>query len=407
MKVLVSFLGTGNYVQCRYAESQAVCYVQTSLALRDEFDAVYICCTPEAEAKNWPGLAKEFASFSLPEPEMVPVPRGSSEDELWDLFNQIGGLIPENCRLAFDITHAFRSLPVLFTVLLQYLRVVKGVELQGVHYGAFEILGKPEVVKLMPLEERRAPLFDLSSFFGLYDWSSAIHAFSEYGVAEPLYQLTKEGLAPILRQTQGANESARGMRCISEALLKHTEYCRSVRSNKLGQLNYQQNIIQPLEQLEEDLLPPMRPVLDALKRQFEDYPDADTLNGVRAARWCQKHGMMQQGITLLQETVISRLALDERLKALPVLKRRKLTSILMNVLGKGLEEKKWENEAAENLELSRVLAADWGRYASSYERLSNIRNDINHGGTLEGACSAQRIKEIFEESLFFFEQAFL
>lgn len=414
MKVLVSFLGINDYLPCRYNGSEVVRFVQTALALTQPFDRVYICCTPEVEKKNWPRLVEEFSKNSLPEPVKVSVPRGGSESELWQLFDVVGNLIENEDHISFDITHSYRSLPVLFTVLVQYLQVTKQVQLNQVVYGAFEALGFKGEVEKLPESERNAPVFDLTPFFRLNNWSSAIFAFSEYGVADPLCQLAQQEVSPLLRESKGADQSARALRCIAAIVEKHSRYVRTVRGNDLAQLKYQSSLIAQLEELDDFLLPPMRPVLEKLRDQFKGFQDADILNGIRSARWCLDHKMVQQGITLLQETVVSQLSQDSRLNEIThedehqqIVERRKFVSALLNVSGKKIEPDKWREGLERRMSLARILHLEWAELAEAYERLSEVRNDINHGGTSKNARKPKDIEKVFSESLVFFEKRLL
>ena len=78
----------------------------------------------------------------MPEPEKVGIPGGSSVEEFWEIFETVNEHIPEEAEIVFDVTHSFRSLPLIMSVLLNYLEVVKGTKLVGCYYGAFEVLGR-------------------------------------------------------------------------------------------------------------------------------------------------------------------------------------------------------------------------------------------------------------------------
>lgn len=410
MKVMVSFLGTSTYLPCRYTGSDVVRFVQTALVLHGDFDRVFICCTREVEVGNWPKLCDEFRENDLSIPTLVRVPMGRDEAELWTLFQTVGSLVNERDHISFDITHSIRSLPVLFMVLVQYLQVTKKVVLDRVCYGAFESLGEIKEINAMEPADRKVPVFDLTPFFRLNDWSSAIAAFSEYGVAKPLCDLAHQGVAPLLRESKGADQSARAMRCIANTLEKHAHCVRMVRGNELAQLNYQSAFLEQLDQLDEVLLPPMRPVLEKLREQFKEFTDADTLNGIRAARWCLDHGMIQQGITLLQETVITCLSKDRSLneikhkdEAQQAVDRREFTSNVLNVAAKKIHFDDWGKGLEKHMGLAKKLYEKWVGFADMYQRLSVARNDINHGGMIKNARKSADVESAFSSCLKFFE----
>ncbi len=70
----------------------------------------------------------------------VDIPMGASEQEIWNIFNIVLDQIRENDFVVFDITHAFRSIPMLAIVILNYAKVIKNIRLTGI-IRAFEVLG--------------------------------------------------------------------------------------------------------------------------------------------------------------------------------------------------------------------------------------------------------------------------
>jgi CRISPR-associated Csx2 family protein len=135
---------------------------------------VVIFLTDEAFRKNWEndgygmrkdgstdckGLRQCLEELSLSVPlKQVRIQDGKSEAEIWDIFNQVYSILECEDRVTMDITHAFRSIPMLAIVLLNYARALKQISISGIHYGAFEVLGNLSMVENMPLIERRVPI---------------------------------------------------------------------------------------------------------------------------------------------------------------------------------------------------------------------------------------------------------
>jgi CRISPR-associated DxTHG motif protein len=327
------------------------------------------------------------------------LPDATSEEDIWEVFNRLSDTFNEDDEVIFDITHSFRSLPMIFTILLQYLKVTKRVRVRGVYYGAIEKLGPVYKVKAMPMEERNVPIVDLTSFFNLYDWTAAIQNFLRFGSATELKTLAEQVYKPILRDTRGQDETARLIRGTVNELDRFATATHFARGQELAELRIASNIVQPLRQITEeknDLLPPLKPVFKRLEAHFSAYPDADLLNGLRAVSWCIEHEQWQQGITLLQEAIISNYAAclpdsvhktgDDGVKISGAkaqrIYRRDFVSKLFNVASNpkiteeqwGDELKRHKSEADELLEgVSPIIIDNFGR-------LSQIRNSINHGG---------------------------
>lgn len=403
-KLFVSFLGTSNYVPCNYGIDGRwhgpVRFVQTAtLRTRcadwETDDRVLIGCTAGARKTNLELLKEELDSSGWAvAPEVVDLPDGTSEEELWTIFQRLLEHIGEGDELVFDITHSFRSLPMLFTVLIQYLRVVRSVRLRGVYYGAFEQLGRPGEVEQMPLKQRNAPIIDLTGFLTLYDWSAAIDHFLRFGSPTDLERLVKEHLAPILKRTTGADQDAKATRRLVEHLTDFARCAQYVRGRELARFPFQSEIVDPLRRIGGEFLPPLKPVLKRLEDSFSELQDRDPANALHTVAWCIDHDLIQQGITLLQEAIVDdwvRRCAD--LLAGPTATksevsaerwRRTFVSDLLAVLGQDISATDWKKSLADFQEVAQACAERLPPgLAAEYDRLTKLRNDINHGGYIE------------------------
>jgi CRISPR-associated DxTHG motif protein len=77
-----------------------------------------------------------------------------------------------------DVTHGYRSLPVLALMAAAYLRVAADITVSKVVYGAYDAR-----------QDDRAPVFDLTPFLELLEWTSATEQFVRAGNAEPIAAL--------------------------------------------------------------------------------------------------------------------------------------------------------------------------------------------------------------------------
>ena len=138
-KIFVSFLGTGNYEPISYdfgnkKISQRVKFIQTATAQYNPCDRYLIFCTKEAKKTHWDSLWDEFTFHNKhTKPECINIKIGKDKEELWDIFECISNQIPEGSKLVFDITHSLRYLPVLMTVLTNFLKVTKNVKIERKH----------------------------------------------------------------------------------------------------------------------------------------------------------------------------------------------------------------------------------------------------------------------------------
>ena len=146
--------------------------------------------TDDARKKNWEddgqwdrdnscpkkckGLKSCIGLMNLPfHVEGVRIPEGHDEKQIWEIFDIVYKVLAHGDEVVFDITHAFRSIPMLAIIILNYSKVLKNIQLQRIQYGAFEALGPAFKVKEIPIDQRVAPLIDLTPLVTLSDWTMA------------------------------------------------------------------------------------------------------------------------------------------------------------------------------------------------------------------------------------------
>jgi len=84
-------------------------------------DEVMVFKTKEAAQIHWEDLKQELQEKGYLEPVGVDIPAGQSKEELWEIFNTLVDAVQEGDMVAFDITHSFRSLPLISFLSVAYL----------------------------------------------------------------------------------------------------------------------------------------------------------------------------------------------------------------------------------------------------------------------------------------------
>lgn len=218
-QVLISFIGLGNYVECPYVyNGQTVKTHLFEYALatfyRGSLDRVILFHTEKSltakhrdQPPDSPTYIEQLNSLhlaaGLPEPVARQIPDGKNEDELWKIFEGMAAELKPGDEVIFDVTHAFRSIPILALLVISLLRETKGVKLKALVYGAWEARN----------ENGEAPVFDLLPFVGLLDWLAAARQFKSTGNAAALSKLLEENGDRNLAEKIGLlSESLRLMR---------------------------------------------------------------------------------------------------------------------------------------------------------------------------------------------------
>ncbi len=170
---VLSFVGLGKYGRCTYAwADRPEHHVTTNmfpLAMSAWFPSAPVNVFATEEAKKDKGRALQEGSEEV---ALVDVPSGRTEDELWEMFNVIVNTVEDGESIALDVTHGFRTQPMLMLAAAVYLRSTKNVTITEVLYGAYEARNP---------DTNTAPVFSLRAFLDLIDWSTAFEQWDRFG----------------------------------------------------------------------------------------------------------------------------------------------------------------------------------------------------------------------------------
>jgi CRISPR-associated protein Csx16 len=137
---------------------------------------VVVLATEKAEDAHGSALKTALRAGNFPSPKFVRIPVGESREQLWEQFE----LIKEQLRYStgpvmLDITHGFRSSPFFAAGIASFVRAIDEdpPDLRVCYAGA---LGAGT--------DGTTPIWDLSEFVALLDWTSALTLFLRTGRAE-------------------------------------------------------------------------------------------------------------------------------------------------------------------------------------------------------------------------------
>ena len=257
---------------------------------------VFVFLTPEArEHINWKTLRARLTDKTECYP--VDIPRGQSEDELWTIFGCFTTSLHENDEVIFDVTHAFRSLPILVLLAAAYLKVAKSIKLNSILYGAYEARD----------ESRRVPVFDLTPFLSLLDWAVATARFVETGDAESLAELLhaahrypwKTGAASPQELPRHLQKIAATLENLSHALLL---------AQPLEVAEHAETLIRQVRDAApeaERWAPPFALLLRRIEERYLPLAKSDLITQLSLIRWYVELGRITQAVMLAREWIIS------------------------------------------------------------------------------------------------------
>ncbi|MBF0234963.1 MAG: TIGR02221 family CRISPR-associated protein [Desulfamplus sp.] len=428
-RTFISFLGTNNYLECRYSlhenPGSVVKYVQEDIAARfcrqwGEDDKIQIFTTGEALEKNWDdnghkdrktgeiipssGLGSRLMAMKLQAAvKRHDIAVGNNEAEIWQIFQAVYDSLGHGDEIIFDITHGFRSIPMLFMTLIGYARMLKQISVKGIYYGAFEQLGPAyEVEKNIPVDERVAPIFDLTSFDKLIHWTEAIQSFVKNGSSREFAALAHGEVGPILKDTRGKDRVAGDIRDISKGMEVISRNLMLNRGARIIEFDYGR-IKEKLTSLKDSdiFIRPLEPLLSVMETKIDAFARDDVENGFRAVEWCVTHGLYQQAVTMLQENMVTHILAGEGLDW-GVERHRKAAGMALKLVSDSTSRLNEDGEDPSLVEFVKRLMENLvvKTFASDMESLGSIRNDVNHGGFLtetdKKARSSESILERFD-----------
>lgn len=404
-KVFISVLGTGVYEEGVYqkegcAPSSNTRFIQQATlevlgADAWEQDSIALILLTEGAFKNnwndnilsrknnkgeevpYVGLKKVLMDMQLPfEVREVPIPNGKTQNEMWEIFSKLFDELEEGDRLYFDLTHSFRYIPMLLLVLSSYAKFLKGVSIEAITYGNYEMKDKNGI----------SPIIDLLPLSLLQDWTFAAGQFVKNGVVSNLKELCQNEFAPILRNSLGQNTEAKNIKMFVndlEAVVDDFTTCRGmsfVKADRITKLKCSVN------QLETTFIEPLNPLIGKIKESIDAFSDKeDVKNALAAAKWCFKNRLYQQAATILQEFVVSFYCKRNGIPIDDESKREVINQafVLKSKHAEEENETNWCRIKEDNKPLLRKVFADdlmTDEMVDLFQNLTEVRNDYNHSG---------------------------
>lgn len=385
-KKFVSFLGITDYTEVFYEfngvkTTAKVKFVQEALIelacskFNVDKDKIVILVTEKAKEINWNKLKTAFINKNIPEHMLVPldIPDEKGEAGVWKLFAKIyNEVLQEDDTVIFDITNAFRFLPVVMYSVLRYAQYLKNVKLEGIYYGAYE-----------HMVDEIEPIIDLTETYEIIEWASAANLFRSYGIATDLFTRIKHQdkdfmetgkLSESIRTVSQNINYARGLRVIEGAVFK----------NCVDKINTYIN--------DEKINPALPPILQTVIDKIKDFESNKVLNFIPAVQWYIEHDMPAEALSMMKEGIVSYLLAEngENYKdaSLRLLLGKRLAYIEKNKSFVYSEAEKKFKPLIENIMSSSVAR----ELKSVVETFNKFRNDIDHCGFGQDARNPENLK---------------
>lgn len=385
--VFIGFLGTSQYKPVVYSiagkKSQETPYVQEAIVrahlewLDSPDGCIKIFMTTEAKSANWdpPGGLKDRLNeiCHIGKVQGLEMKAPTEENSLWRLFEVLESEIPPGAEVILDVTHGFRTLPLVGTVLTSYTRALKRTKVAAIYYGS-TVMDSDGTV----------PVIDMTRLDRLMRWSTAIDAFLRNGNASEMEEIASETVRSMIedgKQTETA--------ILEKQLVKNLKEIHSalstVRGKEILEGKLFLNALDTLERLGlvQGVTAPLVPLLEIIRNKLLCFKANSFANLLYAVDLCIQYDLIQQGLTLLQEGLITMLLAMEGFRDYTSLKTRKAVAMTFSYLEMESGCTKSYDDPRLDPELQEVATAMMindlvHSLIKAFARLRDCRNNINH-----------------------------
>lgn len=379
---LLTFLGTNNYLPTTYTWAEKEKRKTTRLfplALADwlEPEEIFVFLTSDAEKHdNWRELQKSINATP------VHIDDGASEEDLWKIFTAIVDSVEPQDQLAIDITHGFRSLPLLGLLVAAYLKSSKDVTVEHLVYGAYEARDKVK---------NESPVFELTSFLALFDWMIASDHFLKTGYGRPL--------AGLLVDADGAiGELRTGILQLSDGLHLLRPPAVTQSASEL-----ERKVHQAAQEASHEI-PPLAEMLSHISESYGRFsiddasPKQQLEAQLKMVDWYLERRQLVQALSLAREWLPSLLCVHFSVDMMDKREREDMELLLNGgkikdaCTGATTRESPRLNQW-DGVPSGKKLRALWG----SKHNLANLRNDVLHAGFRKNPKTPEEIEKAIQE----------
>ena len=465
-KHFISVLGTGCYQPCKYEINKKeweTAYIQEAILqivigeLGVE-DKITIFLTEEARESNWEDRNyKEFEleknknldsqdireglrnilvrTYGKDKVKAVEIPVGKTEEELDEIFEIIYNEIEEGEEVYFDITHGLRNIPMQALTILNYARVLKKITIAGIYYGAYEVMNE---------ETGITPIFNLSRYNEILEWTSAAEAFVNAGDGKQIKKVydrknkdldKRKKIIQCEKLSEECKTTSVEKSEIEEKLLQEQKDMQKIANVINGIVNLttcletgrgknfsRQNgnnrksiygaylglkvALQKINEEQKGMIRPLKPLFDEIEKSIAIFENDGTnaSTGMAAIQWAISYQLTQQGYTALEETMKTVICEFYGLQGDEMREREWIVSSAMKTLSNKVIENKEEKDEGVNLDREAIITY-WEKnykdkrlneqeieiakkiireipkeYAELVYNVSDNRNNINHFG---------------------------
>lgn len=310
-KKIISILGTGDYKESKHyyhddyiATSKYVQLVLYEIYCQEfnEDDEFIVFLTNESKEMHWDLKLELEIQELLRKTPLQPKVKAivldyKDKDYTKKLYTNMIDIIDVGDEVILDITHGFRSYTILISSILDYVRVVKDVNVKNVVYGEYNSESKVTEIK------------ELDDLLTIQRWSNYVDIFLKTGNPAYLSKLVSEDKKQSHIKNDGNQKIYEQIAYLVgylNMLFEAVALCDTSEINRLVKMIY--NELEEYKKIEVEfefypLVTLMGKISDKIEQLYDKNDSILILN--IAEFYCLEFGQIQQGYTLLRELIIS------------------------------------------------------------------------------------------------------
>lgn len=317
-------------------------------------DLVLAFCTDKVKKEQWETIERNFKELDV-KVECIPIPDGADESQLKEIIKIMLHSLPEDCYLTLDLTHGFRSCPIIFSVAVQYIKFLrKRIDIEGFYYGMFESKN----------EAGASPIVDMKVYLDLMEWIYAVRVFRDTRATSKLIkqfaendtEASQKGIISNLRDFNKYYELAMPIKLGDTAVLLNEDLSVHLPQEFLYEIPLGKELVDEIAELVQDFS-------FLAKRQSGEIEELDIEELERQGRIVDIYfetGQINHAVGLMREWIISAL------------------------LYYNGNRKKWR-EKKERREIEKQINKNGQEsdIKERWERVRKLRNELHHHGIQE------------------------
>jgi len=394
-KTILTTIGTGDYRPTIYhfahQKAAKTCYVAQVFCQIFPIEKVIVLLTSEARQKHWESLKS-----CLPPTVQVQdrhIPSLETEEAIWRIFEILVDSIDPQDQIIFDITHAFRSIPVLVLLGAALLRKAKNVEIQGLYYGLYRG------------EASESPIVDLTPALSLLDWLTATDKFITTGSSVDLGNLLKTVHRDFYRSQQPTRRNLRpvNLQNFGQAITEVSRSIELIRPISLTQEDLPKLIHESTDELSQEVgifAKPFGLMLEQVRQSYTPLAlsnaNADKKEEIYRQflllQWYVEKQFTVHALLMAREWVVSALCLLDGRDDYRQRQHREQIENQLNSIRFGKHHPDLDITISAHVENVKTLVDFWGR-------LGDYRNDIAHVQMNESPLNSQALEKFVQEKL--------